>query len=198
MFRDLKSLHQLIDDYCKGVETVIRPKKFKIEKQNSNNDCPVDNVDVVLLDGKNIKPQSIKKARSFQTKKTLKMNSFIIQKYIEKPLLVHKRKFDIRVWVLVNHTGKCYFFKEGYLRTSGSDFEMDDNNPDDQYVHLTNNAVQKNAKNYGEFEEGNQLSFSQFQEYIDTHYADRKINFFTDCLPKMKEMVVHSLIAARK
>ena len=27
---------------------------------------------------------------------------FIIQKYIERPLLINKRKFDIRVWVLIN------------------------------------------------------------------------------------------------
>lgn len=29
-------------------------------------------------------------------------------------------------------------------------------------VHLTNNAVQKNAKEYGKFEDGNQLNFAQF------------------------------------
>mmetsp|Transcript_18782 Transcript_18782/g.16627 ORF Transcript_18782/g.16627 Transcript_18782/m.16627 type:complete len:167 (+) Transcript_18782:431-931(+) len=36
----------------------------------------------------------------------LTADNFIIQKYIERPLLIHKRKFDIRVWVMVSHTGK--------------------------------------------------------------------------------------------
>lgn len=126
------------------------------------------------------------------------MNSFIIQKYIEKPLLIHKRKFDIRVWVLVSHTGKWYFFKEGYLRTSGSDYKLDEANPDDQWVHLTNNAVQKYAKNYGEFEEGNQLSFTQLQSYINEHYSHKNIDFIKDWLPRMKGMIKHSLLATRK
>ena len=109
-----------------------------------------------------------------QVQKTMyKMNSFIIQKYIERPLLIHKRKFDIRVWVLVSSTGKCYIFKEGYLRTSGSEYELDNENPDNQYVHLTNNAIQKHSKTYGDFEDGNQMSFDAFQEYVDQHYPDK-------------------------
>ena len=71
----------------------------------------------------------------------MKHNSFIIQKYIERPLLIDQRKFDIRVWAFINYDQSVYFFKEGYLRTSSSEFKIDPNNPDDQYVHLTNNAI---------------------------------------------------------
>lgn len=85
----------------------------------------------------------------------MKHNSFILQKYIERPLLIHGRKFDVRVWVLVNYDGCVYMFKEGYLRTSSSKFSIDPSNPDDQFVHLTNNAIQKYSNSYGSFEDGN-------------------------------------------
>lgn len=87
----------------------------------------------------------------------VKTSSFVIQKYIERPLLISGRKFDIRQWVLVTHDLNCYFFKEAYVRTSANDFTLD--NIDKRFVHLTNNAVQKWADNYGQFEEGNILSF---------------------------------------
>lgn len=40
---------------------------------------------------------------------------FVIQKYIEKPLLINQRKFDIRVWSLITHTLDFYFFKYIYI-----------------------------------------------------------------------------------
>lgn len=36
--------------------------------------------------------------------------SFIIQKYIEKPMLIEGKKFDIRVWALLTHTLEFYVF----------------------------------------------------------------------------------------
>ena len=67
----------------------------------------------------------------------------IIQKYIQDPLLIHKRKFDIRVFALVtSHNGlmKAYFYKEGYLRTSCKEYSL--TNLHSRMVHLTNDAVQ--------------------------------------------------------
>ena len=41
-------------------------------------------------------------------------------------------------------------------------YNLNENDIENKYIHLTNNAVQKYNKNYGAFENGNQLSFSDF------------------------------------
>lgn len=71
---------------------------------------------------------------------------FVIQKYIENPLLVEGRKFDIRQWVLIQdyNPPRVYFYEESYLRFCMDDFSLD--NIHNRFVHLTNNSVQKHNK----------------------------------------------------
>ena len=52
-----------------------------------------------------------KKEKSSSAKYLVKHTNFVVQKYIEKPLLINNRKFDIRVWVMITHTLDVYFFK---------------------------------------------------------------------------------------
>jgi tubulin--tyrosine ligase len=95
--------------------------------------------------------------------------SFIIQKYIERPLLYKNRKFDIRTFALmcsINGNLQGYWYQEGYLRTSCREFTL--KNVSNRYVHLTNDAVQKRAEDYGKFESGNKLAYTEFQKYLDS------------------------------
>jgi hypothetical protein len=59
----------------------------------------------------------------------------VVQKYIERPLLYKQRKFDIRIWACGTTRNEIYFYHEGYLRTSSSQYSLDKG---DLYVHLTN------------------------------------------------------------
>ena len=84
------------------------------------------------------------------------------------------------------------------MRTSSTEFGIDLENIDNAFVHLTNNAVQKHATNYGDFEDGNQISFPRFQDYIDEHYSDRNINVYKDLVPQMHEIIQKTFNAVRK
>ena len=128
---------------------------------------------------------------------TVKSNSscFIVQKYIDRPFLIHKRKFDIRLYTLmtsVNGVFQCYYYNEGYLRTSCKEFTT--KNLSNNFIHLTNDAIQKHADDYGKYENGNKLSYTDFQRYLDSHYAER--HFFKEILPEIKEIVKDSVKAS--
>ena len=49
------------------------------------------------------------------------------------------------------------------MRTSSEQYDLDKNKIDNQFIHLTNNAIQKYSSNYGQMEDGNQLSFDTFK-----------------------------------
>ena len=52
-----------------------------------------------------------------------------------------------------------------------------------KFIHLTNDAVQKNCSDYGKYESWNKLSFLDFQIYLQNmypeDYAEGKACFYT-------------------
>ena len=111
----------------------------------------------------------------------------LIQKYIERPLLYNKRKFDIRVWVLLTHKFDVYVFKEGHMKACSVNYDI--NNIENCFIHLTNYSLQKYNENFSKFEKGNEISFDTFQHYLDTTFTDRHISIRNDIFPKMKEII---------
>jgi len=130
------------------------------------------------------------------TRSSMGLNpTWVVQKYMESPLLIHGRKFDIRVWATVSDDGSVRVFGPGYIRTSSEPFTLDSN---EAFVHLTNYCMQVKNKSptpaavpprgpavptaskppppnrtgsFASHEPGNTLGFDDFAGYLDEFYV---------------------------
>lgn len=74
-------------------------------------------------------------------------DNYIIEKYIDNPLLIHSRKFDLRLYVVVTSFNPVviYIHEQGLIRLASKEYKHD--RYDDVYMHLTNYSI--NKKNTG-------------------------------------------------
>jgi tubulin monoglycylase TTLL3/8 len=107
-----------------------------------------------------------------------KGGKYVAQKYIERPLLIRRKKFDVRQWVVLSNFSavrSVWFYSEGcYLRFSSADFSAASLDP---LIHLTNNSVQKTFEN--QFDtldfmqaKGNMWSSEQFVTHLHAHLSE--------------------------
>ena len=129
-------------------------------------------------------------------------NNLLIQKYLEEPLLYHKRKFDIRIWVLftfiiTENKYEVYVFKEGHLKACSDEFNIDS---DDLFIHLTNYSVQKYNKNFSKTEIGNEISFNDFQKELNEKSQKEGkniIDFRKNIFPEIIKIIARSANAIK-
>lgn len=88
---------------------------------------------------------------------------------------------------------RAYWFGEGYIRTSSFQFNIEDIG--DEVIHLTNDAIQKYCQGYGKHEEGNKVSYNEFQRYMESTYGEGKFNFSEMIYPKMKAIALDTVKA---
>ena len=75
----------------------------------------------------------------------------IVSTYIDRPLLINGKKFDMRMYVLVSsfHPLRAYLYEEGLARFATENYTNDANVLKNKFVHLTNFSINKrNTKNY--------------------------------------------------
>lgn len=92
---------------------------------------------------------------------------YVIQKYIENPLIIKSKKFDIRQWVLVTSWNPltAWFYNKAYLRFGVENYTS--SNLKNKFAHLTNNSIAKNSENFDKSEiEGNMWHTEDFSSYL--------------------------------
>ncbi|XP_064538606.1 polyglutamylase complex subunit TTLL1 isoform X2 [Drosophila montana] len=91
----------------------------------------------------------------------------VISKYIDNPLLIGGKKFDLRLYVLVTTFNpiKAYLYNEGFCRFCTQRYDQTE--IDNVFMHLTNVSIQKNNKEYNTIH-GGKWSMQNLCLYLDS------------------------------
>ncbi|XP_028035824.1 tubulin glycylase 3A-like isoform X1 [Bombyx mandarina] len=124
---------------------------------------------------------------------------YVVQKYIENPLVIYDTKFDIRQWFLITNCQPLtiWVYKDSYLRFSSQIFSLSNYH---ESVHLTNNAVQTKYKNNEDRDKAlpdeNMWDCHTFKAYLKQ--IGKYELWDTKIYPGMKQCLVGAMLACQE
>ena len=81
----------------------------------------------------------------------IQKDEYIIQDYIEKPLLVDQKKFDLRLYIIIYGVEPmtAYLYEEGMARFCTVDYKAPTKaNKNNEFMHLSNYSINKHSDEY--------------------------------------------------
>mmetsp|Transcript_97887 Transcript_97887/g.218436 ORF Transcript_97887/g.218436 Transcript_97887/m.218436 type:complete len:523 (-) Transcript_97887:110-1678(-) len=122
---------------------------------------------------------------------------YVVQRYVDSPLLIGGKKFDIRLYVIVTSFQPLtiYMHRGGFCRFSMSRYSMDKSAMTNLGQHLTNVAVQKHSGKAAYRRTGAKWDVNRLKMYLMSTVGIKVVNrLFTD----IEAIVIHSLLSVHK
>jgi len=96
-------------------------------------------------------------------------DSYVISRYIDNPLLIGGKKFDLRMYVLVTSYRplKCYTYRLGFCRFCTVKYSQSTSELDNMFVHLTNVSIQKHGDEYNSVH-GGKWTIKNLRLYLES------------------------------
>eukprot|EP00927_Polykrikos_kofoidii_P074892 TRINITY_DN70951_c0_g1_i1.p1 TRINITY_DN70951_c0_g1~~TRINITY_DN70951_c0_g1_i1.p1 ORF type:complete len:510 (-),score=60.31 TRINITY_DN70951_c0_g1_i1:69-1598(-) len=123
--------------------------------------------------------------------------TYVCQKYVDGPLLIGAKKFDIRLYALATsyHPLTVYMHRGGFCRFSMSKYTTDKGDMSNLGQHLTNIAVQKHSGKAAYKRTGAKWDMCLLKRYLMTTVGIDTVNRL---LTDIESIVIHSLLAVQK
>ncbi|KAK0059215.1 tubulin polyglutamylase TTLL7 [Biomphalaria pfeifferi] len=123
---------------------------------------------------------------------------FVVQEYIDKPLLLDGYKFDLRIYVLITSCDplRIFLFSDGLVRLATEKYlPPHETNVNHLFMHLTNYSVNKQSQFYDKnvgHDTGSKRSIRFFNEYLRRSDIDGGLLW-----RNISDMIVHTLLVAQ-
>lgn len=119
--------------------------------------------------------------------------SYVISRYIDNPLLIGGRKFDLRIYVLVTSFRplKLYVYQLGFCRFCHVKYTCSVSELDNIFVHLTNVSIQKRGEEYNSVH-GGKWTIQNLRLYLEGIRGKETTDKLFD---KINWLILHSMKA---
>ena len=138
----VKMQRRFPNEYNFMPENFILPRDKEIVDENLKEYNVFDRENIYI-----VKPVASSRGRGVRilTDVTTLPNKGMLEKYIYNPHLINKKKYDLRLYLLVTGFNplKIYLYENGLVRFCSENYDIDPDKLNNNYVHITNFSVNK-------------------------------------------------------
>jgi tubulin polyglutamylase TTLL9 len=124
------------------------------------------------------------------------VEAYVVQRYISNPYLIGQKKFDLRVYCLVTSFSpiQAWLHRSGFARFSHSRYSSDPRDIANNFMHLTNVAIQKTSDNY-DARSGGKWDIRSLKLFMIGQFGREKVD---ELFWRIQMLILRSLFAVQQ